>query len=415
MKINFLGGGVPARSLNVSAQLYTNYYLDVRNKSPDKADVVAYPFPGLTYLTNPASTFQKFYWWASQSRIYAEGGGNLYDIQSNGTATSHGQIWSGVTAPGIPYFADNGSQLLLTSLDSGTALQPTLWNGTTFTLVGPTGVTSVSCCFIGGYFIIDSVGANAGTFYYSSLYDGTTWNDLDFATAESSPDRLEAVFTYKGILVLFGASTTEFWSLTGDTDLPFTPISGTTGDFGLAVRHSPVIVSDSLYFIARLPNGWRTPARLNGYSIESIATPDVEYLFNSGGTETVDSCTGFRVAGHDFYCVTFQSGNGSYVYDITSGVWSKLVSPNLTISQMKAVAAFGSGVSNVMVGSRHGFVCKLDPDVFTEPDEDGITAAVTRSIVLPHFWDNEDQNNTICRKLRVDIECAEASTTSTTS
>lgn len=64
---------------------------------------------------------------------------------------------------------------------------------------------------------------DSGAFYWTGAL-GSTFEALDFATAESMPDgSLDALYI-DGILVIFGAETTEYWHSGGDADLPFVPV-----------------------------------------------------------------------------------------------------------------------------------------------------------------------------------------------
>src|SRR5688572_19536135 len=80
---------------------------------------------------------------------------------------------------------------------------------TTVTL--PSGVTPGTLGYLGGYGILNAVGT--GKFYVTGFNDFSTVDDLDFATAEGSPDNLVTVFVDHNELVLAGTSTIEFWGL----------------------------------------------------------------------------------------------------------------------------------------------------------------------------------------------------------
>ncbi|MCZ3174226.1 hypothetical protein NYZ25_19855, partial [Acinetobacter baumannii] len=56
---------------------------------------------------------------------------------------------------------------------------------------------------------------NSGMFQLSAIDDSTTFDALDFASAESAPDDLVRVIYDHGELVLLGQQTTEFWGNTG--------------------------------------------------------------------------------------------------------------------------------------------------------------------------------------------------------
>jgi len=57
-------------------------------------------------------------------------------------------------------------------------------------------VAADTVVFQGGRFIVNRSGT--GQFYLSASYDGTTWDATEFATAESFPDDLVAVWEDQG-------------------------------------------------------------------------------------------------------------------------------------------------------------------------------------------------------------------------
>jgi hypothetical protein len=72
--------------------------------------------------------------------------------------------------------------------------------------------------FMDGYFFVTS---GDGRVFASAIND-VTFNALDFATAESSPDGLVRAVSFGRDLLLMGTATTEFWGNTGNpTGFPF--------------------------------------------------------------------------------------------------------------------------------------------------------------------------------------------------
>src|ERR1019366_2754526 len=91
-------------------------------------------------------------------------------------------------------------------------------------------------CFSDGYFLINR--PNTGQFWVSASYNGLTWPGLNWATAESNPDLLVRVFQDHGQIYLFGAISGEVWVDSGALNFPYSRLSQSTFQWGIAARWS---------------------------------------------------------------------------------------------------------------------------------------------------------------------------------
>ena len=99
--------------------------------------------------------------------------------------------------------------------------------------------------FVDGYFVFTT---DEKKFIVSALNDGTSYNALDFGSAESDPDKVIAPIVYKNQLFITGVTTTEAFQNIGGADFPFQR-SGLFIDKGVAAPHSLVKSQDSFMFI----------------------------------------------------------------------------------------------------------------------------------------------------------------------
>src|SRR5690606_7764542 len=73
---------------------------------------------------------------------------------------------------------------------------------------------------------------DSGRFYWSDILTSSI-DDLSFATAENSPDKLKDMLFIGDTLILFGSETVEFWASSPDPDLPFQATPGRTYQTGI--------------------------------------------------------------------------------------------------------------------------------------------------------------------------------------
>ncbi len=176
--------------------------------------------------------------------------------------------------------------------------------------------------FLNGYFIVNVPGN--GQWNISGLYDGYSWDALDFANAESDPDDLVRVMADNGQIVLLGQKTTEFWADSGAADFPFARIGASAIEWGLAARWSLCKFMDSLIFLRRNRLGQVQICTLSGYRADPVSTPELEYEIST--YSAVEDATGFAYmkAGHPFYQINFPSAGKSWLFDGQNGSWTEV-------------------------------------------------------------------------------------------
>src|SRR5882762_9661799 len=181
------GFDITSKSANISAQIRTNLYCEVRYEK-DKTSMGLFRTAGLaSFISLGVQSIRGIY--VVNNLIYIVSGNTLYEINNAGIATMRGSL---STSSGRVDMVDNGLQILIVDGVGGY-----IYTISTTTLVQivslnfPNGATT--CAFQAGFFVVDDQ-LHSGRFYKSASYDGTTWAALDFATAESNPDPLVRVF-----------------------------------------------------------------------------------------------------------------------------------------------------------------------------------------------------------------------------
>lgn len=307
--------------------------------------------PGLTaYQTVAAGT-------SVRGITYAQGllgnlpaavvGTTLYKFD-NSTITSLGTV------------ANDSNSVQFASTNFGIAVLSAgtlyFYDSSLHTVAIPGGKTPVSITSINSYVI---VGCADGTWFW--LVPGDIVIDaLHFATAESMPDSLMAVYQLRGSVYMFGASSIERWGVTGQADLIMEPDTGSTLDYGLLFRDTLQPLDNTLFFVA--DNG--QVMKLSGGEPERVSVAGIEERIRKR-TGNLSAVT-FQFDGHSFY-VLFIAGQGSFAYDILTDTWSEFLSPQLSVGWLPCVAT--TMADKVLVGSRtSGKVFTLDA---TSSKDDG--------------------------------------------
>ena len=314
--VPLFGLGNKGKSANVNAQERVNLYVEVQD-DPEANGLVLYPTPGLmTFVNLGASPARGFY--QKGDVAYVVNGTTLWEIAANGATTSRGTL---LTGSGRVDITDNGEQMLI--VDGTYGYIYTFATTTLAQIADPDFPASTTCAFLNGYFIVSKT--DSAQFFISALYDGTAWDALDFATAESDPDNLVRLMVDNGALYLFGDKTTEMWGDSGAADFPFARIGASAIEWGLAARWSLAKFDGSLIFLRKNRLGAVQVCVLAGNQAIPVSNPELDYVFSQYDAANATGYS-YTVSGHPFYQLNFPSDNVSWLYDGLSKAWSRVQS-----------------------------------------------------------------------------------------
>lgn len=243
--------------------------------------------------------------------------GTLWEVNNTGLQTNRGTL---NTSSGRVDMAYNGSQI---GIVDGTNMYCYTVATTAFMVV-TSGLFAnpISITYQDSYFICNF--RNSQRFQISAQNDGTTWDALDFASAEAAPDRVVRVLDDHGEIVLCGETTIEYWGNSGAQDFPYSNIRGATSEFGLAAPWSLTKFNDSLAGLMKNRMGQVQVMMAVGHSLQKISSFELDSIIN--GYVSVADATAFSylLGGHPMYQINFPSAGKSWLYDGSTQMWSPL-------------------------------------------------------------------------------------------
>ncbi|HDA7274731.1 TPA: hypothetical protein O5T84_002829, partial [Staphylococcus aureus] len=307
MKIPFATNSYKSPSLPISAQRVVNMYAE--KQPPDaKTDVAVFGHPGILDFavcgTGPIRGMHKM-----GGVPYVVSGQRLYSISSAGVATDIGGSISGT---GQVSMDDNGTQLVITNGTNGYLYSATLG----FVLISdPDFNAAETVQFFDQRFYFDWKGTNK--FFGSDILDGTSYNALVFASAETRPDNVKALVLNKQILLVFNDESIEPWQDIGAANMPLERVPGVVIERGLAAPRATAKQDNTVFFLGED----RRFYRLGGLTPVGISTPAIDAEWQSYSTVSDAYCFSYAWAGHKFVVVHFVNANKTWVYDISTGLW----------------------------------------------------------------------------------------------
>lgn len=379
MKIDLVGASYQAWSLPFNAERSVNLFpvLDKRGK-----DVAAlYGTPGKLLFGTAGLGQCRQCFAATNGRGFVVSAATLYEIDSAGAATSRGTL---LTSAGNVSMAENGLQL---AICDGTYLYIFTYSSNAFVRVTDADLpVSGTVTFIDGYFVVNKVGT--GSFYISALYDGTSWNALDFATAESSPDPLVRVFNALGQLWLLGSVTCEIWTNTGNAVFPFQKISGAKLDVGCMAAQTAVAVNNSIIFLGQNTFGNSSVYQTTSTNPKEISTEPINILLDKATDKANIVAYTYQQQGHTFYVLTGGGLETSLVLDLNTNLWHERAYLNSDgqYETDRAYCAMFIFDKNLVGDKETGKIYELSMSTYTDDGD-----YILRERIYTHLFDDNQR------------------------
>jgi hypothetical protein len=157
-------------------------------------------------------------------------------------------------------------------------------------------------------------------FYISSQNDFTTWDPLDFGSAEGLPDNAIALISDHRELWVFGEISTEVFYNSGATDFPFERVAGATIEHGCAAPHSVAKLDNTVFWLGKDTNGRGIVWRADGYRPMRVSTHAIEQALAQNAFISDAVGWTYQQSGHSFYVLNMFNDR-AFVYDASTTLW----------------------------------------------------------------------------------------------
>lgn len=205
--------------------------------------------------------------------------------------------------------ADNGTDLVV--IDGTTeGVAVAMITGAARTVTLPFSFRSIK--FIDGYFLCAR--RDTGEIYASELYS-TEFKSLQFATAEASPDNVQAIAVLQRQAYLLGQLSMEVWYNSAEK-FPFTPNQSAFIEVGCIGRRAYVETDTAIYWVG----DDLVVYRAGGYAPIRISTHGIEKLLASVDCTKAYMCE-YSYNGHRHVFLQIPGLNKTMVYDELTELW----------------------------------------------------------------------------------------------
>jgi len=247
--------------------------------------------------------------------LYVVNGTTLYSVDDAGTNYALGTIAGSERC----VMANDSLQLIIVS--AGTAYKYTVAGGVE-EITDPDLVNPTTVAYLNNQFIFDQNNGVWGEFVTSSVDPDLSIDALDFAQAESHPDDIIAIVSFRQLVYFFGSHSVEPWQNTGVGNPPFARINSGVQPYGLAGLHAITKTNEYMYFLYTR----RIPRRSNGLNFLNVGNPALGVEFAK--YSKIDDCICFEFVqdNQQFVAFTFPTANRTWVFHEPSGSWFQLTS-----------------------------------------------------------------------------------------
>lgn len=398
MRIALTGGDYKAKSLIANAQRCLNLYPEA-NPPGSTVPFTYYPRPGLKKLaTAPVSGYRCLYT-ASNGKLYAVVGQNIYAVSQAWQFTLLGSV---VSTDSRVSMADNGTDILAVD-GSSTGYVIHMADNAFKTISGGAFYGADYVQYVDTFFVLNKPGT---PIMYISLSESTEFDPLDFASKTGNPDNIVGVQIMHREAWLIGTYASEIWYNTGAADFTFGPVPGAYIEHGCCAPYSIAKQDMSVYWLSLDMQGHLMVIEGNGYKANRISTHALETEIQSYGTYADARGSTYQFEGHTLYELTFPTADKTWVYDVANGLWHEesWTDDNGVQHRNRAnVRTFAYG-QNIAGGWENGDLYAADPETYTD---DGQPIVFLRS--FPHI--EKDGKRLFHRQFIADMQVGTAAGT----
>lgn len=283
------------------------------------------------------------------NKAFAVAGTVLYRMPSGGgSGISLGGIAAGDS---ISYGVNRQGEVgIVSDGNYYTLIDGALVNRTDELFSAPNSITHIN-----GYMVVTYSG---GQWQISGVNSVTSWNTVDVTTAAYKGDQLLRAVTRGLDLLLFGATTVEFWTDVG-ASFPFARQAAI--DVGLGAVNSVANVDQTVCWV---DDNWQVRI-LQGYKAEIISNPYVARTIRQSSNKKNIKGYSWRRDEHVFYAITCT--DFTFVFNVSTGLWHEEKTGNLDRRIISTMTECNGDILAGHYGER--VIYKLGSDIYKDGAE----------------------------------------------
>lgn len=292
-------------------------------------------------------------------RAFVVFGATLYEVSSSGATTARGTLGS---TTGFVGMAFNTLQLCIADANSLYVL--TLATNEWKWIPDFPGTGRLE--YLNQYILFRW--RDSQQFGWTPIGDASTLDALNFASAESSPDKLVGIVVDHREALLIGADSAESWLNTG-SDSVFERNNGVSIEEGGASEWTIAKMDNSVYWLSSSSRGQGAVIKLQGYQPVRVSTQAIEEKLQGVDLSGASAYT-YEDEKNSFYVLNVPALDTSLVYNAFSGLWHEWAEYTNGVLQKDRGRVHLYAFGKHLIGADDGKLYALDPNAYTN---DGAT------------------------------------------
>ncbi len=249
--------------------------------------------------------------------------------------------------------------------------------------------------FQDGYFIFAK--PNSTAFYLSDL-NAVTFGAPALTQKNGFTDNIVSQLCSNRNLWLLGDQTSEVWFDSGNNLNPFQYVQGSLSHIGCAASLSSVKMANTIFWLGKDQTGSGVVYMANGYTPQRISTQAVELAIQSYSTMSDAIAYAYQENGHQFYVLTFPTGNATWVYDLASSLWHERAYSNQGIFGRHLSNCYAFAFNTHVVGDySNGNIYNMSSSFYSDNGN-----PLIRQRITPHL--SKDMNRVFVSSIQLDFE-----------
>ncbi len=284
------------------------------------------------------------------------------------------------TATGLVAMSHNNTQLTIADGPNGYILTLATNQFAQITSTGWRGSNSIG--FIDGYTIL--VAPDTDQFYITRIDDSSSYDALDFSSADAQPDNVQLSLVLHRELILMGTYTTEIWINSGGAQFPFQRYNSAQIDVGCVGIRAAIVASDSIFWIGQTRTGSGIVYQMVGHAPQRRSTRSIEQMLAKSTDLSKAEMWTYQVDGHEFIAINAPGLNTTLVYDAAMTQWHERAEWSAGWSPLRITSVcYVNGAQ--YAGDADGFLYRIDPEVYSYGDDPLVRERTWPHMVRPNM------------------------------
>jgi 6-phosphogluconolactonase (cycloisomerase 2 family) len=158
-------------------------------------------------------------------------------------------------------------------------------------------------------------------FYVSEVLNGLWWDALNVQTVDANPDYAIGAAVAHQEFIVFCQNSGQVYNDSGAYPTPWAPNASGVFEVGCSAPYSIASIDNTVFWLGGNQTGDGMIWKMQGFTPVRVSTHSIEFAIQAMSDISDARAFTYQQDGHNFYVLTFPTGDRTFVYDINTGLW----------------------------------------------------------------------------------------------